>query len=179
MVRLFVAIDIPDSLRERLALMCGGLPGARWVQPENMHLTLRFIGEVGNGQAEDIDMALSRVRCPGFAIRLEGMSFFGKVNAARMLWAGVARSEILSRLYGKVDSAVFEAGGGREDRKFCPHVTLARLRNTPADRLQRYVAQNATFQSEPIEVDRFVLYSSFLSSSGAIYTPEAEYPLDG
>ena len=177
MIRLFVGIELPEDARERLAGLCGGVPGARWTSSENMHLTLRFIGEVENGLAEDLDSALLRVRSPRFALTLDGVGIFGKPTAARSLWAGVRRSEELSRLQAKVETSVQAAGMPAEERKFSPHVTLARLKGAPALRLERFLAENANFVAGPMPVERFVLFSSFLSSSGAIYTPEAEYPL--
>lgn len=153
------------------------MPGARWVSPENLHLTLRFIGEVHNGQAQDIDSTLMKVRAPKLEIQLDGVGLFGKAGAARILWAGVRKSEALTRLHGKVESALRDAGISPDERKFSPHVTLARLRNAPASRVQRFVAENAHFATESLPVDHFVLYSSHRSTSGAIYTAEADYAL--
>jgi 2'-5' RNA ligase len=177
-IRLFVGLELPEVTRERLALMCAGLPGARWVKPENLHLTLRFIGDVENGVAEDVDDALARVRAPAFDLELDGVGFFGKPAAARALWAGVAKSELLNHMQMKVETAVQRAGLPAEARKFSPHVTLARLKGAPLQRLRRYVGENADFRAGPIAIERFVLFSSFLSSSGAIYTPEAYYDLE-
>jgi 2'-5' RNA ligase len=177
LIRLFVGIELPEATRERLAALCGGVPGARWVASENMHLTLRFIGEVERGLAEDVDSALLRVRCPRFELTLDGVGFFGKPSAARSLWAGVRKSEALARLQAKVETSVQGAGVPAEERKFSPHITLAWLKGAPALRLQRFIAENAHFLAGPIPVERFVLFSSFRSSSGPIYTPEADYPL--
>lgn len=178
MIRLFVAIDLPPSVRDRLAGMGGGVPNARWVPPEKMHLTLRFIGEVENGLAQDIDTALTKLHAPGFDIELDGVGFFGKASAARVLWAGVRRSEPLLRLQTKVEAALWDAGVPAEGRKFSPHVTLARMRRAPAARLQHFVADHAAFLSGPIPVDHITLYSSFRAASGPVYQAEAEYPLD-
>lgn len=177
MIRLFVGIELPEETRERLAALCGGVPGARWVSEENLHLTLRFIGEVEVGQAEDIDAALLRLRAPRFEVTLDGVGFFGKPSAARILWAGVRKCEPLSRLQAKIETSIQTAGLPPEERKFSPHITLARLRGAPEFRLQRFVAENADFLAGPVSVERFVLYSSYRSSSGPIYTPEADYPL--
>lgn len=177
MIRLFVGIELPEAVQERLAGMCGGVPGARWVDAENMHLTLRFIGDVEIGQAEDIDAALLRLRAPRFDLTLDGVGFFGKPTAARILWAGVRKCEALARLQAKVESSVQSAGLPPEERKFSPHITLARLKGAPEVRLQRFVAENADFLAGPLPVERFVLFSSFRSGSGPIYTPEADYPL--
>lgn len=178
MIRLFVGIELPEMIRQRLSFLCAGVPRAKWVKPENLHLTLRFIGEVEHGVAEDIDVALARLRAPRFELMLDGVGIFGKPSAARILWAGVRKNDALERLQGKVETAVHRAGMPVEERKFSPHITLARLKGAPAQRLLRYVGENADFLAGPIPVDRFVLFSSFLSSSGAIYTPEATYDLD-
>lgn len=177
MIRLFVGIELPEDTRERLAGLCCGVPGARWVAAENMHLTLRFIGEVEPGQAEDIDSALLRIRSPRFDLTLDGVGYFGKASAVRSLWAGVRKCEALSRLQAKVETSIQAAGAPPEERKFSPHVTLARLRGAPVLRLQRFVAENSYFLAGPIAVERFVLFSSFRSSSGPIYTAEADYSL--
>jgi len=177
MIRLFVAIDFPETVRERLAALCAGVPGARWVDPANLHLTLRFIGEVANPVAGDIDAALSGIRMPRFGLWLRDVGIFGRGRGVRALWAGVAESADLMRLQAKVENAVCAAGIARETRKFTPHVTLARLRGASAPRLQRFVAEHADFMAGPVPVERFILYSSFLSSSGAIHTPEAAYDL--
>jgi len=178
MIRLFVAIDLPETVRDRLGAMCAGVPGARWVDPANLHLTLRFIGEVDNPVADDIDATLSAIHVPRFDLWLRDVGFFGRGRGVRALWAGVDASDGLMRLQDKVENAVCAAGLARETRKFTPHVTLARLRGVSASRLQRFVAEHAGFMAGPVPVDGFTLYSSFLSSSGAIHTPEASYSID-
>lgn len=179
MIRLFVALTLPESLRMRLASLGGGVPGARWVKPENLHLTLRFIGEVDEGMAEDIDAALADVSASSFDLRLAGVGHFGKPEAARILWAGIETNDAVDRLRASIESALVRAGLPAEKRRFSPHVTLARLRGAPGNRVEQFVAENAGFRADPVAIDHFTLYSSFLSSSGAIYTPEAEYPLVG
>jgi 2'-5' RNA ligase len=176
-MRLFVAIALPEDLRTRLAGLANGLPGARWVSPENLHLTLRFLGELDGGQAADVDEALSGLRVPGFPLAIEGLSHFGVGRKIRQLWAGVAPNPALVRLHGKVEQAVIRSGLPPEPRKFKPHVTLARFKSSPGAKLGDYLAEYALFRAAPFPVDRFVLYSSFLSANGAIHRPEAEYPL--
>ena len=177
MLRLFIAIALPDALRQRLGGLCAGLPGVRWVAPENMHLTLRFVGEVGLDQAQDIDAALAAVHAPRFSLQLEGVGIFGKPRKARAVWVGAGQNEALRHLQRKVDVAVTRAGVEPEARKFSPHVTLARLRGVSPTRLERYVVDHAAFWAPPVPVEKFVLYSSDLTASGAVHTPEAEYPL--
>lgn len=177
MIRLFVGIELPETVRERLAGLSGGIPGARWVRPENMHLTVRFIGEVEHGMADDIDAALMRLQAPRFDLTLDGAGFFGKASAARTLWVGVRKCEALMRLQAKVEIAMQRLGLPAEERKYAPHITLARLRGVPAARLLRFVEANGHFLAGPIPVERFVLFSSALGNAGSVYTAEARYPL--
>ncbi len=177
MVRLFVALALPDPVRVQLAAICAGLPGARWVSPENLHLTLRFIGEMDRGDIPDIDNALSHVTADPFEIRLETVGFFGKGRAIRALWIKAARSPELVSLQARVESAMVRAGCVPESRKFVPHVTLARLKRAKSERVEQFAAEYSMFKSDTFSVRALMLYSSFLSHTGAIYTQEAEYPL--
>ena len=173
MLRLFVGIELPPELKLRLSLLCAGVPGARWVDPGNYHLTLRFIGEVDEGLASDIDAALVQIRAPRFALALAGVGHFGD----RMLWAGVDKSPPLMHLRDKVESALVRLGLAPEMRRYAPHVTLARLRNASAAKLHAFLAEHALFRSEPFPVERFNLIASYLTKSGAIYEDQADYPL--
>ena len=178
-MRLFVAIPLPLDLRERLARLDSGLPGARWVSEENFHLTLRFLGEVDGAQAHDLDAALSRIRMPSFDLSLTGVGHFGEGSKLRTVWAGVERNEQLLRLREKVENACQAAGLPPDGRKFRPHVTLARFKSSPgAGKLQDYMSRHSLLRFGPFTVDGFALFSSFLKHSGAIYRIEAEYALD-
>lgn len=178
MIRLFTALDLPEAVRQRLALLQSGVPGARWIRPENLHVTLRFLGEVEESVAEDLDAAFARAAAPGFELRLDGVGHFGPVRKPTSLWAGIERSEALQFLHDKIDRAAVAAGLGPDDRKFRPHVTLARLKgDAKADRVGRWLEDNALFQAGPIRVGQFVLFRSHLGSDGAVYEPLAEYPL--
>jgi len=177
MIRLFVGLELPAQIRTHLSILSGGVPGARWVKPEGYHLTVRFIGEVDEGRFEDIAAALSRIRASAFDLTLEGVSTFGKENMPHTLWVGVQRNDALQSLHAKVDRALVNIGFEPEGRKYSPHVTLARLRDAAPVRLGAFVTANSLFRSGPARIDGFVLFSSFLSRSGAIYEPEARYPL--
>ena len=179
MIRLFVAIPLPGPVRSRLESLCGGLRGAKWVRPENMHLTLRFIGDVQNDLVGDFDAALAKIRAPGFDLTLDGVGSFGRGRNPRTVWAGVVKSKPVARLQAKVESALVRAGCPPEGRKFSAHVTTARLRGAKSRDVEAYVADRAAFRAGPFAVDRFTLYSSFLASAGAIHTIEAEYLLEG
>jgi RNA 2',3'-cyclic 3'-phosphodiesterase len=177
MIRLFVGIALPPELRLRLSLLQAGVPGANWVDPGNLHLTLRFIGEVDEGLASDIDAALERVKAPRFEITLEGAGHFGGGEAPRTLWVGVARNPALLHLRDKVESALVRAGLPAEGRRFAPHVTLARLKRADLGQLQGFLQAHALFRAEPFAVARFSLIASYPTKSGSIYEDQADYPL--
>ncbi|HEV2303018.1 MAG TPA: RNA 2',3'-cyclic phosphodiesterase [Stellaceae bacterium] len=176
MLRLFVGIAFPPELKLRLSLLCGGLPGARWVDPGNFHLTVRFIGETGEDMAAEIDAALARLRARRFSLRLAGIGIFGG-DKPRQLWVGVERHPDLEALRDKVEQALMRAGLPPEPRKFAPHVTLARLNNAPRERLKEFLAAHALFRAEPLAVEGFSLIASLRTKAGSVYEEEAAYPL--
>lgn len=179
MVRLFVAVPLEADVRMRLAMLAGGIPGARWVPAENMHLTLRFIGDVEEARLEELDLALGWVEAPSFEISLEGVGQFATGRKPRAVWVGVPRSEALLHLQAKVDSALVRVGVGPEERKFKPHVTLARLKDAPSQRVGRFLETHGLFRAGPVRVDRFVLYESHTGRDGPVYHPLRAYPLVG
>lgn len=178
MLRLFVALDLTEEVRQRLAGLAGGVPGARWTESEAMHLTLRFIGAVPEDQAMDIDAALAEIRAPAFQLTFDGVGMFGSGRKARVLWAGVERNEALAHLQAKVESALVRCGLPAEERKFSPHITLARLKDAPADRIGRFLSDRGLFRAGPMPVDHVTLYRSHLGNGGAVYEALREYPLE-
>ena len=180
-MRLFIALSLPQTVRDDLGRLATALPGLRWVPSDNYHLTLRFLGEVERPAARAIDQALRALRMPPFELSLAGIGGFGEGRKLRSLWAGVESQPALTRLQAKVEQAVTRAGQPPQTRRFKPHVTLARRRNgAPArDKLQQFLSERGLYRSRPFSVERFTLFSSFLASSGSIYTPEVEYPLEG
>jgi 2'-5' RNA ligase len=176
MLRLFVGIGFPPELKLRLSLLCSGVPSAKWVDPGNFHLTLRFIGEIGKDVGADIDDALSRLRAPGFMLRIAGTGVFGG-EKPRSLWAGIERSPELIGLRDKVEQALIRVGLPPEPRKFTPHVTLARLRDPPLDKLRDFLVAHAQFRADPVPVEKFSLIASFQTKSGSVYEDQADYPL--
>lgn len=176
-IRLFVAIDLPESLRQQLAGLCFGLPGAHWVAAEQMHLTLRFIGEVDGAMFRDIREALAGVRSASFALQVQGLGCFPPRQSPRVLWAGVAKNDALWLLRNRVEGALVRCGLEPEGRKFAPHLTLARLRDTPLSRLTNFLAGNALFAADVCQVTEFHLYSSQLTAKGAMHQLEMSYPL--
>ena len=177
-MRLFVALSLPEDVRERLTALGNGLPGARWVAAENLHLTLRFVGEVDNAAAHDLDDMLSAIDAPSFELTLQGLATFGDGARLRVLYAAVAPSSALLHLQAKVESAVMRAGLPIERRKFKPHVALARFKGAPGPKLGRYLEERSLLRVGPFPIESFVLYSSLLGAEGPHYTEEVVYDLD-
>lgn len=179
MNRLFVALALPDHVRAALSGLRRGFPGARWVAEENFHLTLRFIGEVDNRAMDDIAEELDRVREPGFDLELDGFGSFETKGKVRALWARILASEDLNHLQRKIDTALDAVGVARETRRFKPHVTLARFRDAPLDRVNELICEASPFSAGPFPIGSFTLFRSFLHRDGPVYRPEMVYPLDG
>lgn len=177
MMRLFVALSLPDQVREQLAQIEDRLPGARWLDEDSYHITLRFIGEVDGGLADDIAHELARLDGRGFALSLQGLDFFADGPKARQLWAKVEKTEPLSRLQQKVENAIQRVGCKPEGRRFTPHVTLARLKNTPLEMVLPFIQRHSLLRLGPFPVEDFILYRSYLTGEGPIYQAEAVYPL--
>lgn len=176
-MRLFAALSLPDGIVARINMMCSGIPGARWVEPENLHITLRFIGEVDEPTAEEINFNLSHIEAPAFDLELQGLNTFGQGHKAHSLWIGVSLTPELAHLQHKVDSAILRAGQPPEGRKFTPHVTLARLAKPEAGRLQSFIEGNNLFKAGPFTVGRFTLFESQTGKGGSVYTALEDYAL--
>ena len=175
MLRLFVGIGFPPELKLRLSLLCSGVPGAKWVDPGNFHVTLRFIGEISEDLAADIDDALSRLRARRFTLQMAGTGVFG--DKPRSLWAGIERSPELVGLRDKIEQALIRVGLPPEPRKFSPHVTLARLRDPPLDKLRDFLTTHARFRADPLAVEAFSLIASFQTKAGSVYEDQVDYRL--
>src|SRR3954471_4358459 len=177
-MRLFVALPIPDAVAQGLLVMQGGVPGARWQAREQLHLTLRFIGDVDGADARALDDALSGIDAPAFDLQLHGVGQFGN-KQPHSLWAAARPNEMLDHLQRKVDTAIRRIGQPQDAHKFTPHVTLARLRNPELDKVREWLTDHALSTSTEFTVDAFCLYSSKLTSDGSIYRVEQEYTLKG
>ena len=178
MPRLFVGLDLPGSLKDALAELQVGLKDARWLDPDGLHLTLAFIGEVDPSAQPRIETALDRVEASALALELHGIGHFPNRGPPRVLWTAAAPAEALGRLASSVRRSLARAGHPPERRKFAPHVTIARFRRPPpAAALQDYLGSFALFRTHSVPVASFRLFSSVLRASGARYAVEAEYPL--
>lgn len=177
MPRLFTGLEIPPDIAFALSLKRGGLVGARWIEPENYHITLRFIGDVDRKTADEVADSLDRLaNSLRFTVRLTQLGSFGG-DKPRALYAGVEPSEELVRLQGSQERVLQRAGLAPEGRKFTPHVTLARLRGVGPEEVARFIAEAGRFEPLEFPVGRFVLFSSRDSVGGGPYVVEQSYPL--
>jgi 2'-5' RNA ligase len=176
MPRLFTGLEIPDDVRQSLSMLRGGLPGARWIDVENYHITLRFVGDVDDVIAHEIVFMLGKVQRRAFELRIDGVSSFGG-RKPRAVVATVAPSPQVMELQADHERLMQRIGIEPEGRKFTPHVTLARLRDTSSQDVAEYLSARGGFRSAPFQVSNFVLFSSRNSVGGGPYVVEADYPL--
>jgi 2'-5' RNA ligase len=178
MPRLFVALDLPEDVKRSLEPLGRGLGDVRWVDAEQQHLTLRFLGQLDNGRTREVVDALALVPGIPFELRLKGIGHFPLRGEPRVLWVGVEKSLELQRLKRRIDRVLDGLGLAPEGRKFTPHVTIARIGGplSPA-RLGTYLMRHSLYRSEAFPVSGFHLYSSWLRPDGAEHQAEASYEL--
>ncbi len=176
MPRLFTALEIPRNAAMSLSLLRGGLPGARWIDVENYHITLRFIGDIDNRTADEVVNRLDRIDRPEFQVNLTGIGSFGS-KKPHSIWAGVSPSAEMTALQGEIERICQRLGLPPDPRKFTPHVTLARLRSSRLDDVVHYLSGRGDFRTSPFTVGRFVLMSSKESVGGGPYIVEEAFPL--
>ena len=176
MPRLFTAIEIPRDAALSLSMLRGGLPGARWIDPENYHITLRFFGDVDGHMAEEIANGLARINRTSLQVRLNGLDAFGR-SKPHSVHACIQKTRQLQDLYAEQERIAQRIGLRPDGRKFTPHVTLARTRSAKGHDVAKYLALRGSFSTLPFTVNRFVLYSSKDSVGGGPYIVEQEYPL--
>jgi 2'-5' RNA ligase len=175
MPRLFTALEIPSEIGQSMAQLRGGLPGARWVDPENYHLTLRFIGDIDDALADEIADLLGQVARRKFSLRIDGLDSFGG-HKPRAVVAAIQPVAELVELQAEHER-IMQRVGLQPERKYKPHVTLARLRDTSSRQVADFLSLRLPFRSPSFSVSRFVLYSSRNSVGGGPYVVEAGYPL--
>jgi 2'-5' RNA ligase len=175
MPRLFTGLEIPPGVAADLAFLRGGLVGARWIEPENYHITLRFLGDVEQPVAEEFALELARIRRRPFEVTVEGLDFFGG-ERPRAVIAKVRPGAALVDLQGEHERIARRVGLAPETRKFVPHVTLARLRAAAPLAVADYMNTSGFFPPREFTAERFVLYSARASTGGGPYLVEADYP---
>jgi 2'-5' RNA ligase len=176
MPRLFVALRLPRAMRARLIEVMGGVTHARWQRDDQLHLTLRFIGEVDRHRAADIAAALGAVHYPRFALALDGFGHFDRKGRVDTLWVGVTPHGEVRALYHKIDRALVAAGVAPEERSFRPHITIARFARS-AGPLETLMPEFGGVASEPYAMTDVCLYESIPGPDGAVYTIVGRYPL--
>lgn len=178
MPRLFTAIELPEPVRDQLSDLESPLPGASWVHNDNLHLTLRFAGDVENLVAHEFAELLAGIEVSAFEMRLTGLGTFGG-SEPHSIWVGVEAGFELDLLAKANERAARSAGLKPAARNFKPHVTIARLRHTRIDALARFLSHHGGFSSGWFSVERFVLYSSRPKVGGGPYVIEEAFPLTG
>lgn len=178
MHRMFVGFRPPLAIRTRLLGIMGGIPGARWQSDAQLHVTLRFIGEVERPLAEDVAIALDNIRFAPLEIALAGVGQFDSRGRPNAVWAGVRPQAGLAELHRKVDQALVRCGLPPEGRAYLPHITLARM-NAAAGATDLFLETHAGLASEPFALDHFLLFESHLGREGASYEAIGRYALRG
>jgi len=173
MPRLFIAIDIPDEIKTALTQFTRELPAARWVTADQLHLTLRFIGEADPQAFAAIKGALSGIQFLPFQLVLQGAGHFPPGKHPRVLWVGMGENQRLTQLYQDLGLALLEVGIPPEERPFSPHLTLARLKTSAPATVGSFEARHGELAFAPFEVREVILYSSVLTNQGAIHSREA------
>jgi 2'-5' RNA ligase len=176
MPRIFTGLEIPATIADSLAMLRGGLPGARWIDAENYHVTLRFIGDVDDVIAHEVASMLGKVRRPAFELHVADLHAFGG-RKPRALVAMLEPAQALMELQAEHERLMQRVGLEPEGRKYTPHVTLARLRESSSRQVADYLSLRAPFRSPPFKVSQFMLFSSRSSTGGGPYVVEAAYPL--
>ena len=176
MPRLFTALEIPKEIALSLSMQRGGLPGARWIDPENYHITLRFIGDIDDALTRDITALLDQVKRRGFTVGFNGISSFGG-RRPRAVVAAIPPVAPLTELQAEHERIMQRVGLEPEGRKYSPHVTLARLRDTSSRQVADYLAERGPLNGLSFAASRFVLFSSRALVGGGPYVVEAAYPL--
>jgi 2'-5' RNA ligase len=177
MHRLFVAVDLPEETKMAISRICTGVPGAKWVDSTQIHLTLRFIGDVDDTLFGRIRAGLSGIVSSPFTLVLGGVGRFPPKRDPRVLWAGLERNDDLVRLRDLVEREMVKCGLEPEERGFSPHITVARLNNPQMSSVAAFLEKNSRFAAPPVHIAEFHLYSSTLTPRGAIHRRESTYPL--
>jgi 2'-5' RNA ligase len=174
--RLFTGLEVPSDVAAELAMLRGGVSGARWIHVENYHITLRFIGDIDERMAAEAADALGEIRRPSLVVTLDGLGWFG-ADKPRAIVARIKPTAPLVELQADQERRLRRIGLEPETRKFSPHVTLARLRSGSPRSVADYLSARGYFSARQFEATRFVLFSARESTGGGPYLVEAAYGL--
>ncbi|MCK7472854.1 MAG: RNA 2',3'-cyclic phosphodiesterase [Rhodopseudomonas palustris] len=176
MPRLFAGLEVPDEIGQTLSLLRGGLPGARWIEPEDYHVTLRFIGDIDPSSANEIASLLLRINRKPFEVTVQGLASFGG-KKPRAVVASVLPTRPLLELQAELERIMQRLGLGPDARKFTPHITLARLRDVSPQDVANYLSLRGYYPTRTFTASRFALFSSRASTGGGPYVVEDSYAL--
>lgn len=176
-MRLFIALDIPDDLKRTLGNLKADVPGLRWVPPGQIHLTLAFLGEVEEPALAGLAEAVANINLPAFDLHPVGIGCFPDQRRPRVVWLGVQPEPGLMNLAAAVRTTAQSCGIPLEERRFSPHITLARLKQPPGAAFRTFLEQHRHVAPPPFSVREFTLYQSSLDRSGARHTPIRRYRL--
>ena len=178
-MRIFIGIPIPNHIKKLIFSLQGGLPGANWVPPENYHISLRFIGEVNETTKEDIAEALEDVAFPAFSLSLQTIGIFTEGDDPHHIWIKPNPEDPLIKLNRKIETVLTKNRSLKQDtRKFTPHLTLARLKETNTEKVGQFMQWHNLFKTPEFQVTEYALYQSHLTNNSPIYTPLDLYTLD-
>ncbi|WP_129125131.1 RNA 2',3'-cyclic phosphodiesterase [Geomonas oryzae] len=175
MARLFIAIELPDEIKETLSSFCCDLPGMRWVPTDQIHLTLRFLGDVQPKEAAGLKEALAAIAFAPFPLTVQGVGHFPPHGHPRVLWIGLEESRPLLELQQRIETAVAGAGIVPEERRFSPHITIARIKENASAAVKLFEVKHRQLSFPPFTVEDFILFSSVLSPKGATHRRERTF----
>lgn len=178
-MRLFVAIPMPESVKNNLAELRRPIDGVRWQQKDKLHLTLKFLGDTNPDRLPNLKIALDRIETSSFSITLQGLGYFPKGNYPRVLWAGIKKNQSLQELYRSIEQKCTDLGFEAEQRSFKPHITIARIEGGSKSDIMSFINQNKEFNLQEVPVEEFVLYESKLNPDGAEHHRIKTFPLQG
>lgn len=166
-MRLFIAVPIPKKVKQELLALRSPVEGMRWQDPEQMHLTLKFLGEKNKSFTKKLQKRLATIAHPSFTLSIDGIGSFPEGKSPKVVWAGISKNELLVQLQKKVEVCCQEMGIAPEKRAYKPHITLTRVKGSAKQEVESFINQNKEFNMADIPVNEFVLYESKLDAEGA------------
>jgi len=178
MYRLFIAIDLPKPVKNRLEVLQKHIDGVKWIELQQMHLTIRFLGNVDEELYQKLLSNLKKIRSPSFVYSIKGVGVFPNIHRPKVLWAGVEADDRLSILYQKIEEVVISSGFDPQERDYKPHITLGRVkRRLHSEECQTFLGKHENLEITDIKVDNFILYQSRLTRHGALHQQLQQYSL--
>ncbi|MDX1617301.1 MAG: RNA 2',3'-cyclic phosphodiesterase [Balneolaceae bacterium] len=176
-MRLFTAIDLPDTVKDRLNEIQDPGLGIRWTAPEAMHLTLRFIGDVDSETRDDLIARMSELERSSFSFTIRDIGYFPPRKHPNIVWVGIEESNPLMELQSRIESACRRAGLEPDERPFTPHITIGRVKGARKNEVLSFINNHKKLRIEEIPVEEFILYESTLKPDGAVHTPLRRFSL--